>query len=68
MNENHPIDRRKLPLASLLAVGLFNPLVVCDRGNSYDILDGHLRYGILQELGETTIPCLVLKEMPNHDN
>ena len=88
MNENHPIDRRVLPIASLVpcnprqvgqkhrerlrarlqAEGLLDLLVVYDRGNGYEILDGHLRYKILQELGETTIPCLVLKEVQNHDN
>ena len=49
--------------ASLRAVGLLQPLVVSEHGDRYDILDGHLRHGILQDLGVTTIPCLVFKEM-----
>jgi ParB-like chromosome segregation protein Spo0J len=42
-------------------------LTIHDRGDDYDILDGHLRYEILREFGETTIPCLVLKEVQNHE-
>ena len=48
--------------ASLRAVGLLEPLVVYDHGDGYDILDGHLRYEILLELGIETVPCLVWKE------
>jgi ParB-like chromosome segregation protein Spo0J len=48
--------------ASLRAVGLLEPLVVYDLGNSYEILDGNLRYWILLELGVETVPCLVWKE------
>ena len=45
----------------------FPVLTVYDRGDGYDILDGHLRYEILRELGKTTIPCFVLKEIQNHE-
>ena len=48
--------------ASLRAVGLLEPLVVYDRGDDYDILDGELRHAILLELGVETVPCLVWKE------
>jgi ParB-like chromosome segregation protein Spo0J len=54
-------------LPGLQAEGLSHSLVVYDRGSSYEILDGHSRFGILRELGVTTIPCLVLKEEPNRD-
>ena len=55
--------QRERMAASLQAVGLLQPLVVSEHGDRYDILDGHLRRDILQDLGVTTIPCLVLKEM-----
>jgi ParB family transcriptional regulator, chromosome partitioning protein len=48
--------------ASLRAVGLLEPLIVYDHGGSYEILDGHLRYKILLEMGIETVPCLVWKE------
>lgn len=48
--------------ASLLAVGLLEPLIVYDQGDSYEILDGRRRYRILLELGVETVPCLVWKE------
>ena len=37
--------------ASLRAVGLIDPLVVFPQGDSYEILDGCLRYRILLEMG-----------------
>lgn len=48
--------------ASLRAVGLIEPLVVYDLGNSYEILDGRLRYRILLDMGVETVPCLVWGE------
>jgi ParB family chromosome partitioning protein len=48
--------------ASLRAVGLLEPLIVYDQGDSYEILDGRRRYRILLELGVETVPCLVWKE------
>lgn len=48
--------------ASLRAVGLIEPLIVFDQGDSYEILDGRLRYRILLELGVETVPCLVWHE------
>ena len=48
--------------ASLRAVGLIEPLIVYDHGDTYEILDGSLRYRILLELGVETVPCLVWKE------
>ena len=48
--------------ASLRAVGLLEPLVVYDLGDSYEILDGRRRYKIFLELGVETVPCLVWQE------
>ncbi len=45
--------------ASLKAVGLIDPLVVYPLGESYEILDGYLRYRILLEMGVETVPCLI---------
>ena len=48
--------------ASLRAVGLIDPLIVFPQGDSYEILDGCLRYRILLELGVETVPCLIANE------
>ena len=45
--------------ASLRAVGLLEPLIVFPQDDSYEILDGCLRYRILLEMGVETIPCLL---------
>lgn len=47
-------------LANIKAVGLIEPLCVCQEGEQYFILDGYLRYTVLLELGIETAPCLVL--------
>lgn len=62
--DNKHFQRMK---ASLRAVGLLKPLVVCDQGDTFEILDGHLRYEILRDFGVTTIPCLLEKEVQNHE-
>ena len=45
--------------ASLRAVGLIDPLIVFPIEDSYEILDGTLRYQILLDLGVETVPCLI---------
>lgn len=45
--------------ASLRAVGLIDPLIVFPIEDSYEILDGALRYRIMLDLGVETVPCLV---------
>ena len=45
--------------ASLRAVGLIEPLIVFSLGDTYEILDGTLRYRILLEHGVETVPCLI---------
>ena len=47
-------------LANIKAVGLIEPLCVCQEGDQYFILDGYIRYTVLLELGIETVPCLVL--------
>ena len=47
-------------LANLKAVGLIEPLCVCQEGAQYFIIDGYIRYTALLELGIETVPCLVL--------
>jgi ParB-like chromosome segregation protein Spo0J len=75
MKKNHPANggpggkppwnkRHELRLdASLRTVRRFHPLVVCKHGDAYEIRDGHTRYEILQNLGETMIPCRVFQEV-----
>jgi ParB family transcriptional regulator, chromosome partitioning protein len=45
--------------ASLRAVGLIEPLIVFPINDSFEILDGSLRYRILLDLGVESVPCLV---------
>ena len=52
--------------ASLRAVGLIEPLIVFDRGDVYEILDGHLRHEILLGMGVRTIPCIICKTPPTN--
>ncbi|XZE55873.1 ParB/RepB/Spo0J family partition protein [Planctomycetaceae bacterium SH139] len=61
-----PRNERKVPKkyrqrieASIRAVGLIDPLVVFPLDDSYEILDGALRYRILLDLGVESVPCLI---------
>ena len=47
-------------VANIKAVGLIEPLCVCQEGDQYFILDGYIRYTALLELGIESAPCLVL--------
>jgi len=62
-----PLRKRKVSkknygklTSNLKAVGLIEPLCVCQEGEQYFILDGYIRYTALLELGVETVPCLVL--------
>ena len=62
-----PLRKRKVSarnynklLANLKAVGLIEPLCICQEGDQYFILDGYVRYTALVDLGVETVPCLVL--------
>ena len=46
-------------VANIKAVGLIEPLCVYREGDQHIILDGHVRYEALLELGVQTVPCLV---------
>jgi ParB-like chromosome segregation protein Spo0J len=48
--------------ASILAVGLIEPLLVFPENDYYIILNGHQRYRILLELGVETVPCIFAPE------
>lgn len=47
---------------SVEEVGIIEPLVVAhlkDSNNQFILLDGHIRYTVLSELGMKTVPCLI---------
>lgn len=48
-------------MANIKTVGLIDPLCVCKDGETYHILDGHIRYDVLLELGVEIVPCLILE-------
>ena len=48
--------------ASILAVGLIEPLLVFPENDYYVILNGYQRYRILLELGVETVPCIFAPE------
>jgi Predicted transcriptional regulators len=47
--------------STIEAVGLIEPLNVCPKDGTYEILDGYLRYKVLLELGVETVPCIIFK-------
>jgi ParB/RepB/Spo0J family partition protein len=56
------ITRYKTILASIKEGGLVEPLVVYpqkDSSGKYLLLDGHLRYFALKDLGETEVDCII---------
>lgn len=62
-----PLRRRKVSerdykklMANIKAVGLIEPLCICQESDKYYILDGFVRYTILVEFGVESVPCLVL--------
>lgn len=46
--------------ANIATIGLIDPLCVCDDNGMYYLLDGYFRMKVLEELGATEAPCLVL--------
>src|ERR1039457_6885942 len=59
------IRRYRTILASIKEVGLVEPLMVHpqkDRSKTYLLVDGHLRYYALKELGETEADCIIAKD------
>jgi len=52
-------------LASIGEVGIVEPLVLAPRRDNAEphmLVDGHLRYAALEELGATTAPCLIAND------
>ncbi len=59
------VDRYKTILVTLKEVGLVEPLVVHpqkDVPGKYLLLDGHLRFFALKELGETSADCIIAND------
>lgn len=54
--------------ASIKDVGIIEPLVVASTINKtqYILLDGHIRFEVLKELGYTEIPCLLSSDDENY--
>ena len=72
-----PIRKRKVGQrgynklrANIQTVGIIDPLLTCQDGDTYYILDGYVRFRILDELGVECAPCLVIAKRdfytPNH--
>lgn len=51
-------------LASVRAVGLLEPLIVHPQKGSglYTLVDGHLRYHSMKDIGKTEAPCLIAND------
>ncbi len=58
------VDKRDYErlVASIRTVGLLEPLLVYDQGDTYEVLEGRLRYRVLLDMGVEMVPCLVRKE------
>jgi ParB-like chromosome segregation protein Spo0J len=57
----HMIKYKRI-VASIGEVGIVEPLVLAPRrsdGEPYMLVDGHLRYAALLDLGDTEVPCLI---------
>lgn len=54
--------------ASIKDIGIIEPLIVGSTNNKaqYILLDGHIRFEILKELGYTKIPCLLSSDDENY--
>lgn len=49
--------------ANIRAVGLIEPLLVYRQEADYFILDGYLRYQVLQDMGAVSVPCLIIDSL-----
>lgn len=54
--------------ASIKDIGIIEPLAVSPTSNKtqYILLDGHIRFEVLKELGYTEIPCLISSDDENY--
>ena len=65
IKEPGKITRYKAILVSVKEVGLIEPLMIFPQPNvagKYLILDGHLRWHVLKELGQTTADCILSRD------
>ena len=66
IKEPGKITRYKAIFVSIKEVGLIEPLMVFpqkDAPGKYLILDGHLRWQVLKELGQTVVDCIVARDV-----
>ena len=65
INDPHNLKRYQAIVKSIREVGMIEPLMVHpqrDRPGTYLLLDGHLRYLALKQLGRTTAECIIAKD------
>jgi ParB/RepB/Spo0J family partition protein len=62
---DHCFGKYRSILASIREIGIIEPVVVHPQRGAKDfylILDGHMRWKALKELGKTEVPCLIATE------
>ena len=65
IKDHHNLKRYQAILKSMRAVGMIEPLMVYpqhDNPGKYSIVDGHLRYLALKQLGQTKAECIIAKD------
>ena len=65
INDPQNLKRYQAIVKSIREVGMIEPLIVHphrDRPGTYLLLDGHLRYLALKQLGMTTAECIIAKD------
>ena len=65
IKDHHNLKRYQAILKSMRTVGMIEPLMVYpqrDNPGKYSILDGHLRYLALKQLGQTKAECIIAKD------
>uniref|UniRef100_A0A6M3K305 ParB-like N-terminal domain-containing protein n=1 Tax=viral metagenome TaxID=1070528 RepID=A0A6M3K305_9ZZZZ len=56
-----PLGTFKKMLSSIKKFGLFNPIIVRQKGDKYEIIDGEQRYKAFKELSYPEIDCRIIK-------
>jgi hypothetical protein len=65
IKDHHNLKRYQAIVKSIRAVGMIEPLMVYsqkDKSGTYLLVDGHLRYLALKQLGMTTAECIISKD------
>jgi len=65
IHDPHNLKRYQAIVKSIREVGMIEPLMVHpqrDRPGTYLLLDGHLRYLALKQLGRPTAECIIAKD------